>query len=244
MLGVIHKGDYMMNKKTVSIISILVLSLCLTNCLTPPRTGSPRPSTQVYNSWFILWKPGPETVKHFELVYPGAIVLSVLEINLFSKPIRIPIILRFLSKPRQKGSDGSEEPVDYVQLIAELTEAINENPGDSQLYYARGMVYADKGDYDLAIADLEKIEATSPDYANALFLKGIVYTDAENYAEAIAALNAVLAISPDNIDVIYSLGLAYFENSQAEEALPKFQRVYDLDPEYADITSVLAELQI
>ncbi|WP_373604433.1 tetratricopeptide repeat protein [Treponema endosymbiont of Eucomonympha sp.] len=56
---------------------------------------------------------------------------------------------------------------DYIQAIADFTQAIRLNPNDAAAYHSRGSAYYNKSDYDRAIADLTQALKLNPNDANA-----------------------------------------------------------------------------
>jgi tetratricopeptide (TPR) repeat protein len=66
---------------------------------------------------------------------------------------------------------------DYDRAIADLTEAIRQNPTDDRGFKFRGTTYYFMRDYDRAIADLTEAIRIEPDDEETLDLRNRAYYD-------------------------------------------------------------------
>lgn len=86
----------------------------------------------------------------------------------------------------------------YQSALAELNQAISQQPGDARAYKLRGHVYYAMGDYSKAYTDLDHVVALVPGSANALVDRAIVESVMGNHGLALADVERALALKPDS----------------------------------------------
>lgn len=90
--------------------------------------------------------------------------------------------------------------------ISKLRETQNLIPPDSILDrigvgFQLGLVYYQKGDYQMAKEELEKVISLSPDYANALYFLGLSYDKLGEKEKAIEKFEKIAQLNPENEEV-------------------------------------------
>ncbi|GAB4537170.1 MAG: hypothetical protein Kow0063_23550 [Anaerolineae bacterium] len=70
--------------------------------------------------------------------------------------------------------------------INQLTTAIASNPGSEMLYYARGRLYSEQGDYQAAVADFGTVLELNPEFPGVYQLRAEAYDSLQMPREAIA----------------------------------------------------------
>jgi tetratricopeptide (TPR) repeat protein len=102
----------------------------------------------------------------------------------------------------QENAERLEDKEEYdraiADAIADYTEALRLNPTDATAYYIRGVIYADKGEYDRAIADYTEAIRLNPDYADPYNDRGIAYYYKRDYARTRADWEKALQINPNH----------------------------------------------
>ena len=68
--------------------------------------------------------------------------------------------------------------------ISDLSKVLEINPRDAKLYFIRGRVYSEKGEYELALADFDHAVEINPGFAVAYYNRGSVYFLREEYDKA------------------------------------------------------------
>ena len=114
--------------------------------------------------------------------------------------------------------------------------AIEDQPGNPDLLYARAMLAEKLDRLDILERDLREILSGEPDNADALNALGFTLADRTNrYEEALTLLERALELKPDDYYVIDSMGWVLYRMGRLEEAVEFLQRAFTLsdDPEVA-----------
>ena len=111
--------------------------------------------------------------------------------------------------------------------VANLTQAIEQNPNDVQTLSDRGLAYYRRGDYNDAIADFTKAIVWDPHFILALFKRGAAYYHIGDYENAIIDLNQVIGFDGGNSypGAYYKRGLAYQAQYDYYDAIDDFDTV-------------------
>ena len=94
-----------------------------------------------------------------------------------------------------RGADYLEQG-QYDKAVAELTQAIEANPGDPALYMGRSSAYFMQGLYDQAIADSTQVIQLNPQNAGAYYSRGVAYNEKGLYDKAITDYGKAIGIGP------------------------------------------------
>jgi tetratricopeptide (TPR) repeat protein len=115
------------------------------------------------------------------------------------------------------GAFDARNPKTDFDPIADVSEAIRQDPKLKKAYLTRGNLYKAKGDSDRAIADYSEAINIDPKYwsalrnrANALYLMG-------KYDRAIADYDAVGKLDPKAADGLYGRGMAKLKKGDSAE---------------------------
>lgn len=132
------------------------------------------------------------------------------------------------------------EQGNFLMVLREIEEAIKAysdvielNPGYSAAYNNRGVVYANKGEYDLAIRDFSTALELNPNDFFAYNNRGNVYSDMDKVNEAIADFNTAIKLRPDYANAYNNRGNAYRKDRNFERAITDFNAAIKLDSNFA-----------
>lgn len=127
---------------------------------------------------------------------------------------------------------------DQAQRAAGLLDrALQIQPDNTDLLYARALVYDHLGKSDQAEADLRAVLAQTPDDPRTLNALGYMLTEhnPDKLAEARSMIARALKQTPDDPAVLDSMGWVLFRQGHPDQALPLLRKAYKLfpDPEVA-----------
>ena len=121
----------------------------------------------------------------------------------------------------------------YEKAIAHYSEALKLNSNLFDVYNKRGLVYYDKGEYDLAIRDYNTAIEYYPDYANAYTNRGLAYNQKGNRDKAIQDYNKAIELDPGIARAYSNRGVTYVRKGDFELALADFNKAIESDPKDA-----------
>ena len=116
---------------------------------------------------------------------------------------------------------------DYERGDKLLSEALQRNPGQPNLLYARSMFSEKRRDLPLLEKDLREIIATDPNNAVALNALGYSLLNMSNrHGEAYTLIQRAHQLKPDDPAVLDSLGWAEYRRGNLTEARQLLERAY------------------
>jgi tetratricopeptide (TPR) repeat protein len=132
----------------------------------------------------------------------------------------------------------------HEEAIAQLEQALDENPGEMRAYLALGGVYASKEDYrsagqvyDRAVARIEADKAAAPGAAepasnwNVYYQRGIAYERQKQWAKAEPNFRKALELFPNQPQVLNYLGYSWIDmNMNLEEGMELIRKAVELRP--------------
>ena len=138
--------------------------------------------------------------------------------------------------------EAAFEDGDYDLALSEYTKAIEAEPEDSSLYYARGYIYyerydtaytagdpgADGEDFNRAIDDFTKAIELNPRYAEAYNYRGITYAGFEMNEQALADFNKAIDLNPLMPTPYYGRGYLYEVTGKINLAVIDYNHFLDL----------------
>ncbi|GAB2513757.1 tetratricopeptide repeat protein [Pseudoxanthomonas sangjuensis] len=133
------------------------------------------------------------------------------------------------SELRRKNNDAAGE-------LDALARGLAAYPDDSQLLYARALVWERRDQIERAEADFRKILAIEPDSVAALNALGYTLADrTTRYKEALELIDRARAAEPDDPAITDSYGWVLYRLGRHEEALVELRRAFarQKDPEIA-----------
>lgn len=117
----------------------------------------------------------------------------------------------------------------YVDAMYLYTEALKQEPNNTQLLYSRAMLAGQMGRLTLLENDLKQVIEIEPDNADALNALGYTLIDSgKRFDEAQPMLEKALALSPNNPAIIDSIGWLHFLRKDYATAEPYLRRAYEL----------------
>ena len=122
----------------------------------------------------------------------------------------------------------------YQQKLAELEQAIEQNPEDARALAHRGETYRLMARYEEALADFDRAISLKPEYYWAIAHRGEVYYQRKEYEKALADFDRALQLQPDNPWALAHRGVTYRFMGEAyyTMALADLDRAIELKPEY------------
>ena len=123
-----------------------------------------------------------------------------------------------------------------------LDRALNKYPNETDLLFARVLLFDSLKDKAGSEQDLKQIIRMQPEDSRALNHLGYMLADqTDRYQEALELIERAIAISPDDPAIIDSLGWAQFKLGRYEEALTNLRRAYAVFPD-AEVASHVGEV--
>jgi tetratricopeptide (TPR) repeat protein len=130
----------------------------------------------------------------------------------------------------------------YDQALELYGEALQEEPDNYDVLYARSLVYERMNRVADSEADLRKILDKAPDDARALNALGYTLTvHTDRLDEADKLVSKALQLTPDDPAVIDSMGWLRFRQGRPQDALPLLQKAYAQFPD-GEVAAHLGEV--
>jgi tetratricopeptide (TPR) repeat protein len=102
---------------------------------------------------------------------------------------------------------------------------------EAKVYYNRGTVLAEAGDYASAVEEFTLALRTDPRFVDAGYNLGVVLMASGEPVRAAAVLEQVLAVRPEDPTTEFALGKALFDAGRADQSLDHFDRALSIDPD-------------
>ncbi|PIE43699.1 MAG: hypothetical protein CSA50_03590 [Gammaproteobacteria bacterium] len=188
-------------------------------------------------------------IKHYDAISSGSHFFNSLARSSYLKAERgeLDAVLQHLAQLRL---DSPESSAGFWQVevnllldlkntelaLEKVTEALFRHPENTNLLYARAMLFERQDKVAEMELDLRKILALEPNNAVALNALGYTLADkTERYPEALQLISKALELKPDSPAVIDSLGWVYYRMGNTEQALDYLNAAYAKfpDPEVA-----------
>ncbi len=130
----------------------------------------------------------------------------------------------------------------YDEAIAVYTEALKNNPRNTQLLYSRSLAYAQLDLFDLFEADAQAILAVDPNNADALNALGYYLADStDRYEEAEGYIKRALELKGESHFILDSYGWLQFRLGNYDEALSYIRRALEIQAD-TEISAHLGEI--
>ena len=120
----------------------------------------------------------------------------------------------FIIKARHDLSEGR-----FTDAMLMLNKAIENQPGNFEAYFLRGMAKYNLEDLNGAMADLDKTLALHPLYINALHYRGICHQRLGHHNAALDDFAQVVKIDPYNAEIYAARAVTYLQMGRYEDAL-------------------------
>ena len=120
-------------------------------------------------------------------------------------------------------TQNGEFTASKIQRNSEKTSpASHEN---AEIYFNRGYVHHNQGDYTKAITNYTEAIRLKPDYVEAYLRRGIARAQKNDFLEAIKDLNQVLILEPELLQAFYIRGLIYASLKNYQKAIDDYNHV-------------------
>ena len=120
----------------------------------------------------------------------------------------------------------------YRKLLNEQNKIILKNSKDAQVFYEKGVMYADLEEYDNAIGSFGIAININPAYLKAYFGRGNAYENNGESDKAIKDLSEAIAIDPKYTEAYFIRGKAYGEDEN-DKAIEDYSKAIAINPKYA-----------
>ena len=121
----------------------------------------------------------------------------------------------------------------FVEAIADLTEAIRLNPQLSYPFSARGYAYVELGELEKAFDDLTEAIRLDPNSDYAYYNRGLLLKRRGQFAEALTDLDEAVRCSPERADRLVARAFCYLAMNDTSSALASFDGAIATEPSNA-----------
>ncbi len=122
---------------------------------------------------------------------------------------------------------------DEIRLYTELIDCSEDkNIYKVYAYNNRGIIYAEKGDYDKAIDDYTTAISLDEKYVNAYNGRGIAYAEKGDYDKAIDDYTTAISLDEKYTKAYYNRGIAYKAKGDYNKAIDDYTTAIKLDDKY------------
>ena len=119
------------------------------------------------------------------------------------------------------------------EALADFTEAIRFDPGQSLAYAWRGVIYDDRKDWDRAMDDYSEALLLDPNLGGVLDRRGRIHYQHSEWDKALADYDESIRASPDDPLIYADRALAYAQAGKKEAARASFESATRLGPKVA-----------
>ncbi len=132
-----------------------------------------------------------------------------------------------------------EEVVVYDLETLFSKEEWTERNIKANAYYNLGLIYAEKGEFNLAQRSFLKAIGLNTGFADAHANLGTLYDRLRRYPEALNQFEITISLDPENPVYHFNLGLVYAKTNLLQEAASQFKKVLEIDPGFAPAVEML-----
>ena len=132
----------------------------------------------------------------------------------------------------------------YQEAVAAFTKAIGMNPGLTDAYILRGIVYGEHlNKTDLAFNDFNKALKLDPANSNAYALRGATLAKMGEFDQAIQDFDQALKLTPNDAHSFYSRGQAWKSKGDLDKAIADTKMAISIETDNTDYQQALADLE-
>jgi tetratricopeptide (TPR) repeat protein len=106
-------------------------------------------------------------------------------------------------------------------------------------HYNLGLIYAERGDFNLAQINFLNAVDLNPDFAEAHANLGTLYDGLRRYPEALNQYEIAIYLDPENPVYHFNLGLVYAKINRLLEATLYFKKALEIDPGFTQAAEML-----
>lgn len=132
---------------------------------------------------------------------------------------------RTFDKPRRRWQDRLLGRMDISEM----------GPEDANAYNNRGIVSAQKGQYETAISNFTWASKRNPAFAEAYFNRGHVYVAVGQLGRGVSDFSKAVEIKPGFAEGYIDRGLIHAAMSQYDQAVADFGKAVEIDPTRPDV---------
>ena len=118
----------------------------------------------------------------------------------------------------------------FVDAIADQSEAIRLNRGLSYAFAARGYAYVEHGELDKGLTDLSESIRLDPSSDSAYYDRGLLLNRTGAFSDALKDFDEAVRCSPERADRLVARGLCYFAMDDFDRALANFDGAIATEP--------------
>jgi tetratricopeptide (TPR) repeat protein len=118
----------------------------------------------------------------------------------------------------------------FVEAIADQTEAIRLNPQLSYPFSARGYAYSERGELEKAFGDFTESIRLDPNSDYAYYNRGLLLKRRGQFAEALTDFDEAVRCSPERADRLVTRALCYLAMNDPNRALASFDGAIATEP--------------
>ena len=126
------------------------------------------------------------------------------------------------------------EKKEILKGVDAYDHAISCNPGNAKLYYARGDIYLQVGEYDKAMADFDKAVSLEPQNPEMFIARGCLYVSMGDLTSAVEDFDRAIAIKPTDAMAYANRGAAYSKLGDVQRAIADYGSAIQYEPRYAN----------
>jgi tetratricopeptide (TPR) repeat protein len=132
--------------------------------------------------------------------------------------------------------EGYEQKEEYIQALADYSEAIDLQPDYIEALYKRGVIFYQLQNYDEAIADLTEVINLDDQHHNGYFHLGKLYASKPNpnFEQAIIYIDKAISLDPRFADAYYTRGQLHVANQNFAQAIEDFDQAISHNKEFTD----------
>ena len=119
------------------------------------------------------------------------------------------------------------------QAIDACSRYIRKNPRSAVAFYARGLAWHKKGNFDKAISDYNKAIELNPKDADAFYARGFAWGNKGNFDKVISDSNKAIELNPKYADAFINRGFAWGKKGNFDKAISDSNKAIELNPKNA-----------
>ncbi|MEQ8168280.1 MAG: tetratricopeptide repeat protein [Candidatus Eremiobacterota bacterium] len=134
----------------------------------------------------------------------------------------------------------------YKEALSSFDEVLSKNPGETEAYFGKAMVYYETGDYDNGEIQFKQVIAIDFNHVKANTALAGIYLKKEHYDKAIEHSTRAINQDPSQPEAYYIRGIAWYNKGKDDEALADFRKYLDIaptSPESSDVKHWIKEIE-
>ena len=112
-----------------------------------------------------------------------------------------------------------------------FNEELSRNP-TAPVFLIRGLIWYEKGEYDIAIRDFNEALRLDPKSSPAFSNRGGAWNLKKDYDQAISDSNEAIRLDPKQVNAYNNRGVAWLGKKESDKAISDFDEAIRLDPNY------------